>query len=188
MTERQRMLQGESYNPLDRELAAARREARQLTDSFNAAATGKQRQQIMRKLFAGEVRHVWIEPPFFCDYGAHIHFGSNVFLNFNCVILDPAPVAIGNNVFFGPGVHIYTANHPLDAVERRSGLENALPVTIGNDVWIGGGAIVLPGVSVGAGTVVGAGSVVTRSLPAGVLAAGNPCRIIREITASDLAT
>lgn len=184
MIERQRMLQGESYDPLDRALVAARREARRLVDAFNLSATGKERRQILKQLFAAPIHRVWIEPPFFCDYGAHIRFGRDVFLNFNCVILDPAPVTIGNNVFLGPGVHVYTANHPLDAIERRSGQESALPVTIGDDVWVGGGAILLPGVSIGSGTVVGAGSVVTRSLPAGVLAAGNPCRVIREITPS----
>jgi maltose O-acetyltransferase len=187
MTERQRMLQGENYNPLDRELVVARRQARTLTDMFNRSTTGKERQRILGQLFAAPVHRVWIEPPFYCDYGAHIHFGSDVFLNFNCVILDPAPVNIGNNVFFGPGVQIYTATHPLDAAERRSGVESALPVTIGNDVWIGGGAIILPGVSIGFGAVIGAGSVVTRSIPAGVLAAGNPCRVIREIAAPDVA-
>lgn len=187
MTEKQRMLQGESYNPLDQELALARHRARTLTDMFNTATKGKERQRLLGELFGAPIRKVWIEPPFRCDYGNHIVLGSDVFLNFDCVILDPAPVTIGNNVFFGPGVHVYTATHPLDPAERRTGLETALPVTIGNDVWIGGGAIILPGVSIGFGAVIGAGSVVTKSVPAGVLAAGNPCRVIRTIAAPDVA-
>lgn len=187
MTEKQRMLQGESYNPLDRELVLARRDARILSDLFNAAGTGKERKKLLGQLIGGPLNRVFIESPFRCDYGTNIHFGSGVFLNFGCVILDPAAVTIGDNVFFGPGVHVYTATHSLDALERRTGRESARPVTIGNDVWIGGGAIVLPGVSIGAETVIGAGSVVTRSIPGGVLAAGNPCRIVRNLQAPDLA-
>lgn len=187
MSEKQRMLQGESYNPLDRELVIARKQARSLTESFNCASTGKERKQLLAQLVGAPLRRVFIEPPFQCDYGIHLHLGSEVFINFGCVILDCAPVTIGNHVFIGPGVHIYTAAHPLDAGERRSGRESARPVTIGNDVWIGGGVIVLAGVSIGLGAVIGAGSVVTRSIPAGVLAAGNPCRVIRALPEPDLA-
>ena len=122
-----------------------------------------------------------IEPPFFCDYGTNIELGDKVFFNFNCVILDVAKVTIGSNVMFGPAVQIYTATHPMDAEERRSGLEFAKPVRIGNDVWLGGGVIVCPGVTIGDAAVIGAGSVVVRDIPAGVFAAGNPCRVIREI-------
>lgn len=187
MTEKQRMLQGEHYNPLDRELVMARRRARALTEKFNRSETGRERKELLKELFGAPLHRVFIEPPFQCDYGTHIRFGSNVFLNFNCVILDPAPVTFGSNVFLGPGVHIYTATHPLDAAERRTGQESAKPVSIGDDVWIGGGVIVLPGASIGCGAVIGAGSVVTGAIPAGVVAAGNPCRVIRSLQAPDLA-
>lgn len=186
MTEKQRMLQGESYNPLDQELVTARRQAHALIDSFNRSTTSRERKQILEQLLGRPAKKLWIESPFQCDYGTHIQFGRNVFLNFNCVILDAALVTLGDHVFLGPGVQIYTATHPLDATERRSGRESAKPVTVGNDVWIGGGAILLPGVSIGATSVIGAGSVVTRSIPAGVLAAGNPCRVIRPLQVSDL--
>lgn len=185
MTEKQRMLQGESYDPLDRELVAARRQARTLIDSYNRSTTARERKQILGQLLGRAAKRLWIEAPFQCDYGAHIRFGNNVFLNFNCVILDAAPVTVGDHVFMGPGVQIYTATHPLNAAERRSGHESAKPVSIGNDVWIGGGAIILPGVSIGTASVIGAGSVVTRSIPAGVLAAGNPCKVIRTLQTPD---
>ena len=125
---------------------------------------------------------VWIEPPFFCDYGTNITLGDRVYFNFNCVVLDPAPVRIGDDVFFGPGVHIYTATHPLNHIERKSGLESAREIEIGSDVWVGGGAILCPGVKIGARSVIGAGSVVTHSLPDDVVAAGNPCRILRTFS------
>jgi maltose O-acetyltransferase len=124
---------------------------------------------------------VWIEPPFFCDYGSNIRMGDRVFFNFNCVILDPGLVTIGSDVQLGPAVQIYTATHPLGHAARRAGPELAKPVTIGSDVWVGGGAIILPGVTIGARSVIGAASVVTADVPEGVLAAGNPCRVIRTI-------
>ena len=126
-------------------------------------------------------KEVWIEPPFYCDYGSNITLGDNVFFNFNCVVLDVTPVVIGSRVLFGPAVQIYAATHPLSAAERRSGLEAGKPVEIGDDVWVGGGAIICPGVQIGPESVIGAGSVVTRNIPARVLAAGNPCRVIREL-------
>jgi maltose O-acetyltransferase len=122
-----------------------------------------------------------IEPPFQCEYGCNISLGEQVFFNFNCVVLDVAPVRIGARVLIGPGVQIYTATHPLSAEQRKAGLEAGRRIDIGDDVWIGGGAILCPGVRIGSGSVIGAGSVVTRDLPHGVLAAGNPCRVIREI-------
>ncbi|MAL97620.1 MAG: maltose acetyltransferase [Alteromonadaceae bacterium] len=183
MSEKQRMLQGESYDPLDRELVLARRRARDLTEAFRLAESGKERNRLLKQLLGPPLERVWIEPPFQCDYGTQIHVGRNVFINFNCVILDSAAVTLGDNVFIGPGVHIYTAVHPLAAVERRSGQESAKPVSVGNDVWIGGGAIILPGVSIGTGSVIGAGSVVTRAVPANVVAAGNPCKVIRTLDA-----
>jgi maltose O-acetyltransferase len=127
------------------------------------------------------VTDVAITPPFSCDYGRNIRLGSAVYFNFNCVVLDVAPVTIGNHVLFGPAVQIYTAYHPLDAAERRSGIEYGKPVVLGDDVWVGGGAIVCPGVTIGAGAVIGAGSVVTRDVPPYVLAVGNPCRVLRDL-------
>jgi maltose O-acetyltransferase len=140
----------------------------------------QKRQRIIAELF-GISTEVWIEPPFFCDYGFNIALGSKVFFNFNCVVLDVMRVEIGSNVLFGPSVQIYTATHPISAAERRKGLEFAKPVSIGCDVWVGGGAIICPGVTIGDRSVIGAGSVVTRSIPPDVFAAGNPCRVIRPL-------
>jgi maltose O-acetyltransferase len=136
---------------------------------------------LIRELIPASGKGVWIEPPFFCDYGRNITLGDKVFFNFNCVVLDVAPVRIGSRVLVGPAVQIYAATHPLRAVERRTGLELGAPVEIGDDVWIGGGAIVCPGVRIGARSVIGAGSVVTRDIPEDVFAAGNPCRVVRAI-------
>jgi maltose O-acetyltransferase len=177
------MLAGELYNASDRELVAERLLARELCQALAAlspSASPTERSDLLAKLF-GAATNVYITPPFFCDYGSNIHLGENVYFNFNCVILDVAKVVIGNNVLFGPAVQIYTATHPMNADERRSGLEFAKPVTIESDVWMGGGAVVCPGVTIGNGSVIGAGSVVVRDVPAGVFAAGNPCRVIRKI-------
>ena len=129
----------------------------------------------------GQATDAFITPPFYCDYGTNIRLGKKVYFNFNCVVLDVLPVTIGDRTLIGPAVQIYTATHPLDADERRSGLEGGAAVTIGDDVWIGGGAIICPGVTIGDRSVIGAGSVVTRSIPADVVAAGNPCRVIRTL-------
>lgn len=182
MTERERMLAGELYDAGDPELVAMRKRARRLTRAFNGTTEDEEerRAEILRELF-GAVGSVTIEPPFYCDYGSQIRVGTGVFMNFDCVILDCAAVEIGDRVMFGPGVHIYTATHPLPAAERVKGPELAAPIRIGENVWIGGGAILCPGVTIGANTVVGAGSVVTKDLPAGVFAAGNPCRVIRQL-------
>jgi maltose O-acetyltransferase len=181
-TEKERMLAGERYNPLDPVLSAERQRARELCSALNASAPGDSaaRLCLIAELFAS-APEAWIEPPFYCDYGRNITLGRKVFLNFNCVILDVMPVQIGAHTLCGPAVQIYTATHPLDAEERRSGLEFAQPVTIGADVWIGGAAVICPGVSIGDRAVIGAGSVVTRDVPAGVFAAGNPCRVIRAL-------
>lgn len=185
-TEREKMIAGEPYDPRDPELVLARRRARDLCQDLNATrdADERERRRILEALFATGGDSVWMEPPFFCDYGANIELGERVFFNFNCVVLDVCPVRIGRFTLIGPAVQIYTAMHPFDAAERRKA-EYGKPVTIGEDVWIGGGAIVLPGVSIGARTVIGAGSVVTRDVPEGVFAAGNPCRVIRAITDAD---
>jgi len=182
-TERQKMLAGELYNPLDPELAAARDRARDLCQDLNATreADAAERRRILRELLGSGGADVWIQPPFFCDYGANIYLGTKCYFNFNCVILDVCSVRIGDYSLFGPGVHIYTATHPTNAELRRT-QEFGKPVEIGSDVWVGGAAIICPGVSIGDRTIIGAGSVVTRDIPAGVLAGGNPCRVIRELT------
>jgi maltose O-acetyltransferase len=141
----------------------------------------EERARLIRELIPDAGEGVLVEPPFYCDYGANIRLGDKVFFNFNCVVLDVAPVRVGSRVLFGPAVQIYAATHPVSAAERATGLEYGRAVEIGDDVWVGGGAIICPGVRVGARSVVGAGSVVTRDIPAGVFAAGNPCRVVREI-------
>lgn len=183
MTEKEKMLGGQLYDGLDPELVAARLRARELCQSLQAlppAAAASARALLLEALF-GAPTDAYVTPPFHCDYGTNIALGCNVYFNFNCVVLDVAKVTIGDNVLFGPAVQVYTATHPMDPVERRSGLEYARPIRIGDDVWVGGGAIICPGVSIGRGSVIGAGSVVLRDVPAGVFAAGNPCRVVREL-------
>ena len=182
ITERQKMLAGELYDPLDPELVRARERARDLCQTLNATREGQQeeRRRILCDLFGRGGETVWMQPPFFCDYGSHIELGERVFFNFNCVVLDVCAVKIGSYSLFGPAVQIYTPMHPLDAELRRR-QEFGKPVEIGADVWVGGGAIILPGVTIGSRAVIGAGSVVTRDVPEGVFAAGNPCRVVRQI-------
>lgn len=182
-TEKQKMLAGELYDPLDLELVQARERARDLCQDLNA--TGERdleaRRSILKKLFGQGGDSVWLQPPFFCDYGQNVLLGERVFFNFNCVVLDVCQVKIGDFSQFGPAVQLYTATHPMNAELRRK-QEFGKSIEIGADVWVGGGAIICPGVRIGSKTVIGAGSVVTREIPGGVFAAGNPCRIIREIT------
>ena len=183
MTERQKMLIGDLYDPLDAELTSARERARDLCQALNATREAEQemRRRILSELFGKGGETVIMQPPFFCDYGSNIELGERVFFNFNCVVLDVCPVRIGDFTLFGPAVQILTPMHPFNASLRRK-QEYGKPVEIGSDVWVGGGALILPGVRVGSRTIIGAGSVVTRDIPDGVLAAGNPCRVIREIT------
>lgn len=185
-SQKEQMLRGELYNPLDAELCADRRRARLLFQALNNTTDDQQneRNRILKALIPATGADFWLEPPFYCDYGINITLGDRVYFNFNCVILDVAPVTIGSDTMLGPGVHIYTAAHPLTAAERRSGLEFGKPVTIGDEVWIGGGAIICPGVKIGARSVIGAGSVVTKDIPEDVLAVGNPCRVIRSLVES----
>jgi maltose O-acetyltransferase len=182
-TEREKMLAGELYDPLDPDLIAARERARDLCQALNASREAEQdeRRRIVRALFGAGGDTVWMQPPFFCDYGANILLGERVYFNFNCVVLDVCSVRIGDYTFFGPNVQIYTAMHPMNAELRRA-QEFARPIEIGSDVWVGGAAIICAGVRIGPRSVIGAGSVVTRDIPEGVFAAGNPCRVIREVT------
>ena len=181
-TEREKMLAGELYDPFDPVLVAARERARDLCQDLNATreADEAERRRILRELFGKGGDTVWMQPPFFCDYGTNIELGERVFFNFNCVVLDVCRVTIGDYTLFGPAVQIYTPVHPFDAELRRRE-EYGKPVEIGADVWVGGGAIILPGVRIGSRSVIGAGSVVTRDVPDGAFAAGNPCRVIRDI-------
>jgi len=179
-TEREKMIAGELYHPLDEELTKARKRARQLCRALEAAGSDSEHQLILFELFAAGGDTAIVQAPFYCDYGSNIHLGERVFFNFNCVVLDVCEVHIGSHSLLGPAVQIYTALHPMNARERRQA-EFGRPVSIGSDVWVGGGAIILPGVSIGSGAVIGAGSVVSRDIPEGVFAAGNPCRVLREI-------
>jgi maltose O-acetyltransferase len=177
------MLAGQMYDSLDPELVAARERARDLCQQLNATRESEQleRRRILRDLLGTGGDTVWMQPPFFCDYGANIELGHRVFFNFNCIVLDVCPVKIGDFTLFGPAVQIYTPLHPFNAEQRRRE-EFGKPIEIGSDVWVGGGAVILAGVRIGSRAVIGAGSVVTRDVPGGVFAAGNPCRVIRPIS------
>jgi maltose O-acetyltransferase len=182
-TEREKMLAGELYLASDPELLQMRRRARELTAAYNRTAQDEaaERARLLRALLGRCGAGVWVEPPFYCDYGVHTSLGDAVYLNFNCVFLDCAAVEVGDNVKFGPAVQVYAARHPVPAAERIAGPELASPVRIGRNCWIGGGAILCPGVTIGDNTTVGAGSVVVRDLPANVVAVGNPCRVVRRL-------
>ena len=171
------MIAGELYLAGDPELVADRARCERLQRAYND--TGDE--SVLRELLGGLGTESSIRPPFFCDYGYNITLGDNVFMNFNCVVLDVVPVTIGDRVQMASAVQLLAADHPLDPVERSSGREFGRPITIEDDVWLGGGAIVCPGVTIGRATVVGAGSVVTKDIPPGVVAVGNPCRVLREI-------
>jgi maltose O-acetyltransferase len=183
-TELEKMLAGELYDASDPELVGRRERARDLCWALNASQESEQtrRRELLVELLGSGGDSAWMQPPFFCDYGSNIHLGQRVYFNFNCVVLDVCEVRIGDFTLFGPAVQIYTATHPLDAAQRRH-KELAKPIEIGSDCWIGGGAVILPGVKIGSKTVIGAGSVVTRDVPSGVVAAGNPCRVLRELSA-----
>ena len=181
-TEKEKMIAGEMYDPLDQQLVDHRLQARLLIKALNETREDDiaERGRILRELLPNASPDLWLQPPFYCDYGYNIQVGERVFFNFNCVVLDVCPVRIGSFTLFGPAVQILTPMHPFDAELRRK-QEFGKPITIGSDVWVGGGALILPGVTIGSRTVIGAGSVVTRDLPDGVFAAGNPCRVIREV-------
>lgn len=181
--EKEKMLNGELYNPYDAHLVALRGKARALLSEYNNIPYEEfeNRKGCLKRLLGSFNNHIDIQAPFYCDYGCNIFAGENLYANFNCVILDCAAVTLGNNVLLGPNVQLYAGTHPILPSERIKGLELALPIDIGDNVWLGGGVIVCPGVKIGSNTTIGAGSVVTKDIPANVVAAGNPCRVIREL-------
>ncbi len=187
MTEKQRSDAGLPYFPGDEELRALRARCKQLCYAFNTTEhqQREERMNLLRQLLGSTHGRFLIEPSFWCDYGYNIHLGKNFYANHNCVILDCAKVTFGDHVMVGPNCGFYTACHPIDPQQRREGVEFARPITVGNDVWFGGGCTVLPGVTIGDGCVIGAGSVVTRDIPANTVAAGNPCRVLRSISEAD---
>ncbi|PXY01486.1 sugar O-acetyltransferase [Marinifilum breve] len=182
-SEKEKMLSGELYNASDDELSKERLKARLLIKELNDSREDEESKRlgIIKELIPTSGDNLWLEPPFYCDYGINMIIGDNVFFNFNCVVLDVAHVKIGDRTKMGPNVQIYTATHPMNYKERASGLELGKAITIGNDLWIGGAAIICPGVTIGDRTVIGSGSVVTKDIPSDVFAAGNPCKIIREL-------
>lgn len=186
-TEREKMLANEPYFANDPELVALRLEAAKQLYAFNQSLPdhGAERAAIVQNLFDTVGLDCEIYPRFHCDYGRHIKLGNNVYINVNCTLLDCNWITIGNNVLIGPNVQFYTAYHPTEPQTRLTGLEMAAPITIGSNVWIGGGAIICPGVSIGPNTTIGAGSVVTKSIPDRVVAAGNPCRVKRLAVPAD---
>lgn len=183
-SEKEKMIASEYYLSSDPALVKDRRRAKLLLHRLNVTEyrMTKKAREIIQELIPNAGTNLYIEPPFHCDYGYNIVCGDNVYFNVNCVVLDCATVTIGSNVFIAPNVQLYTATHPLDA-ELRKTLENALPITIGDDCWIGGNSVICPGVTIGVGCVIGAGSVVTRDIPDHSLAVGNPARVIRNLKA-----
>lgn len=180
-TEKEKMLAGERYNCLDPDLEDERQKAKELLRRYNKAEAEPERQTILEQLLGATGQNPIIWSPFYCTYGKNIYLGDYVFMNYMCIILDNNAVRIGNHVMIGPAVQIYTAAHDLQAEARNQGWEVAKLIVIEDNVWIGGGAILLPGVRIGKNSVVGAGAVVSRSVPANTVVAGNPARVIRNI-------
>lgn len=184
-TEYEKMIGGELHRSDDPDLEARRQKCREILTEYNKRMDGGDSPEMRRlraQLFGTQERDdVVLQPPFYCDYGVNIHIGKRFGANFDCVLLDCAEIFIGDNVMLGPKVQIYTVYHPTDPIGRATYTEIAKPIYIGNDVWIGGGSILLPGVKIGDNTIIGAGSVVTKDIPANVIAVGNPCRVIREL-------
>ena len=187
MTEQERMLAGKLFYSGNSELRSLRNRARELLSQYNSTGEDQKelRKNILAELLGTMGTHVFIKPPFRCSYGTNIHIGNHFYANMDCLILDSCPVQIGSNVMFGPRVNVFTDSHPLDPIVRTRKLVYGKPVIIGDRVWIGGGAILCPGVQIGKDSVIGAGSVVTHDIPPGAVAAGNPCRVIRKLTDAD---
>ena len=181
-TEKEKMLAGEIYFANDDVLVTERTKAKKLLHKLNVTEylMNEKAKTILSQLLPNAGKGLYIEPPFHCDYGYNIHCGENVYFNVNCVVLDTMKIEIGNNVFFGPGVHIYTATHPLNPIQRRT-VEFSKPIFIGDDCWIGGNAVICPGVTIGSGCTIGVGAVVTKDIPEHSLAVGNPAKVIRKI-------
>lgn len=187
MTEKEKMLNGKPYKAFGEELLGERQYAKESIFEFNALRPSEieERNKIIRGLFGSVSDNFFVEPPFRCDYGYNISIGENFYTNYNCTILDCAKVTIGDNVLFAPNVSLFTAGHPIHFEPRNAGLEYAFPITLGNNVWLGGGVIVNPGITIGDNVVVGSGSVITKDIPSNSIAVGNPCKVIREITNED---
>ena len=188
MSERERMLSGKMFTSVgDEELSQLSHKNRSHMQEFNRSKREEYylRDKIMREVFGSVGDNSMVEQPILIDYGAHIHIGDNFYANYDCIFMDAAEIRIGNDVLIGPRVSLLTTSHPVGAKARRSGLEYALPITIEDDVWIGGNTTVLPGVRIGKASIIGAGSVVTGDIPSGVMAAGNPCRVLRRLTEDD---
>jgi maltose O-acetyltransferase len=186
MTEKEKMIKGDLYHPEDPDLVKERALARQLIREFNDTPEieYETRTMIIKKLFGSTGGDIKVESTFRCDYGYNIHVGTNFYANFDCLILDVCPVAIGDNCMLAPDVHIYTATHPLDSIERRSGLEYGKPVSIGDNVWIGGRAVINPGVTIGNNAVIASGAIVTKDVPMNTVVGGNPGRVLKSINLS----
>ena len=185
MNEKEKMINGLLYSPEnDEELYNDRLRVKDLCFEFNnlQPSQTEERKELIKKIVGKTSGKYWIEQPFTCDYGYNIELGKNFYANHNLIILDCAPVKFGDNVFIAPNCNFYTACHPIDAQMRNDGLEYALPIKVGNNVWIGGGVTVLAGIKIGDNSIIGAGSVVTRDIPANVIAVGNPCKVLKEIT------
>lgn len=180
---KEKMLRGDYYLSWDEELVRERERAKDILHDFNATKPSlrQEREELVKKLFGKIGKNSWIESPFNCDYGSNISAGDNLYINANCQILDCAAISIGSNVLIGPNVGFYPPEHAFNSDDRAAGYERALPITIGNNVWIGGGVTILGGVTIGANSIIGAGSVVVKDIPAGVLAVGNPARVIKTI-------
>ncbi|AIG27313.1 sugar O-acetyltransferase [Brevibacillus sp. 7WMA2] len=187
MNQKERMLAGLPYKAWLDGLSEERTENRLKIQEYNLSNPNEEakRNDLIRRILGKTGPIVYIEPPFHCDYGKNIEVGNNFYANFNCTILDVGKVVIGENVMFAPNVSIYTAGHPVHPDSRNSGYEYGIPITIGDNVWIGGNVVINPGVTIGNNVVIGAGSVVTKDIPDNVIAVGNPCRVIREITEDD---
>ena len=187
MTEKELMLSGELYVASDEELRKMQIRRFRFMDEFNATKYEdfETREKLARGLFAHLGKNAYINKPFHCDYGCHISIGDNFFSNFDCIMLDVNKITIGNNVFIAPRVSLYTAGHPIDKDVRNERLEYGKEIVIGDDVWIGGNVVINPGVTIGSNVVIGSGSVVTRDIPDGVVACGNPCVVKRKITEED---
>lgn len=186
-TEKEKMLAGELYKATDLELTKERENARRLTRLFNETLETElsERTTLLQELFGSTGQEIYVEPSLRCDYGCNVHVGENFYANFDCVFLDVCEIRIGDNCMMAPGVHIYTATHPLDPTERNSGVEYGKPVTIGDNVWIGGRAVINPGVTIGHNVVIASGAVVVKDVPDNVVVGGNPARIIKEIEVAE---